>query len=104
MYAIIETGGKQYRVSEGDTLYLERLPDQAEATVTFDRVLAVGAGKDLQVGSPVVEGSQVVARVVEHGRGKKLRIFTYKSKKNVRRRAGHRQSFTKVRIEQIKSA
>lgn len=104
MYAIIETGGKQYRVAEGDVLYVERLPEQPDETVTFDRVLAVGSGKDLKVGAPVVEGSQVVARVIEHGRGKKLRIFTYKSKKNVRRRLGHRQAYTKVRIETIKPA
>ena len=102
MYAIIETGGKQYRVAEGDVLKVERLPVEADATVEFP-VLAVGEGRNLRLGTPRLDGARVVGRVVEHGRHKKILAFRYKSKKNVRRRRGHRQHFTKVRIEKIEA-
>ncbi|MGI6492988.1 MAG: 50S ribosomal protein L21 [Pelotomaculum sp.] len=103
MYAIIETGGKQYRVSEGDTLYVEKLPAQAGETVEIDRVLALVDGDNLKIGSPVVEGARVVLKVVRHGRGKKIIVFKYKAKKNYRRKQGHRQAFTEVTVEKIEA-
>jgi large subunit ribosomal protein L21 len=103
LYAIIETGGKQYRVSEGDTLYVEKLPAQAGETVEIDRVLALVDGDNLKIGSPVVEGARVVLKVVRHGRGKKIIVFKYKAKKNYRRKQGHRQAFTEVTVEKIEA-
>lgn len=103
MYAIIETGGKQYRVSEGDTLYIEKLPAQAGETVEIDRVLALVDGDNLKIGSPVVEGARVVLKVVRHGRGKKIIVFKFKAKKNYRRKQGHRQAFTQVTVEKIEA-
>ena len=103
MYAIIETGGKQYRVSEGDTLYIEKLPAHAGETVEIDRVLALVDGDNLKIGSPVVEGARVVLKVVRHGRGKKIIVFKFKAKKNYRRKQGHRQAFTQVTVEKIEA-
>ena len=103
MYAIIETGGKQYRVSEGDTLYVEKLPVEAGETVEIDRVLALVDGENLKIGSPVVEGAKVVLKVVRHGRGRKIIVFKYKPKKNYRRKQGHRQAFTEVTVEKIEA-
>lgn len=103
MYAIIETGGKQYRVSEGDTLYIEKLPAQADETVEIDRVLALVDGDNVKVGSPLVDGARVVLKVVRHGRGKKIIVFKYKAKKNYRRKQGHRQAFTQVTVEKIEA-
>ena len=103
MYAIIETGGKQYRVQEGDVLFLEKLSSEEGQTVVFDRVLAVSEGEELKVGTPVVEGASVTARVLGHGKGKKIIVFKYKPKKNYRRKQGHRQPYTKVQIEKIKA-
>lgn len=103
MYAIIEAGGKQYRVAEGDVVDVERVAAEPEGTVAFERVLAVGEGDGLRVGAPTVEGARVVGRVVEHGRGRKIRVFKYRPKKNYRRRIGHRQPYTRVRIEAIES-
>ena len=101
MYAIIETGGKQYKVQEGDVIYIEKL-DAAECdTVTFDRVLAVGGGDNLKVGSPYVAGAAVTGKVEKHGRGRKIIVFKYKPKKNYRKKQGHRQPFSKVTIEKI---
>ncbi|MFO7245430.1 MAG: 50S ribosomal protein L21 [Thermaerobacter sp.] len=102
MYAIIETGGKQYRVSEGDVVIVERLDADPDAAVEFP-VLAVGAGAGLKVGTPLVEGARVTGRVLGHGRANKVLAFRYKSKKNVRRRRGHRQHYTRVRIEKIQA-
>jgi len=102
MYAIIETGGKQYRVAEGDVVTVERLAAEPDAAVEFP-VLAVGRGADLQVGTPRVESARVTGRVLGHGRGPKVIAFRYKAKKNVRRRRGHRQAFTRVRIEKIEA-
>lgn len=102
MYAIIETGGKQYRVAEGDVVTVERLAAEPDAAVEFS-VLAVGQGADLKVGMPQVEGARVTGRVLEHGRARKVMAFRYKAKKNVRRRRGHRQAFTRVRIEKIQA-
>lgn len=103
MYAIIETGGKQYRVSEGDTLYIEKLPAQAEETVEIDRILALVDGDNVKIGSPLVDGAKVVLKVVRHGRGKKIIVFKYKAKKNYRRKQGHRQAFTQVTVEKIEA-
>ncbi|MCD7928845.1 MAG: 50S ribosomal protein L21 [Clostridiales bacterium] len=101
MTAIIVTGGKQYKVAEGDTLFIEKLPVEAGDTVTFDQVLAVIDGDNATFGTPVVEGASVEASVVKNGKGKKIRIFKYKPKKGYRKRQGHRQPYTKVTIGKI---
>ena len=101
MHAIIETGGKQYKVAEGDTLFIEKLPVEAGEAVTFDKVLAVIDGENVTVGTPVVEGAKVDASVVKNGKGKKIIVFKYKPKKGYRRKQGHRQPYTKVTIGKI---
>ncbi|MBN2899442.1 MAG: 50S ribosomal protein L21 [Clostridia bacterium] len=101
MYAIIETGGKQYRVQEGDTLFVEKLNHAEGETVKFDRVLVVSGAEGLSVGTPVVEGATVEGTVVENGKAKKVIVYKYKSKKDYRNKNGHRQPFTKVKIEKI---
>ena len=101
MHAIIEAGGKQYKVAEGDTLFIEKLPAEAGDAVTFRKVLAVIDGDKLTVGTPVVEGAKVDASVVKNGRGKKVIVFKYKPKKGYRRKQGHRQPYTKVTIGKI---
>lgn len=101
MYAIIKTGGKQYKVSEGDEIIIEKLEVEENSTVTFEEVLGIFDGENVKVGKPVVEGAKVTATVVKNGKGPKIRIFKYKHKTNYRRRAGHRQPFTKVKIEKI---
>ncbi|MDK2918037.1 MAG: large subunit ribosomal protein [Candidatus Petromonas sp.] len=101
MYAIIETGGKQYRVQEGDTLFVEKLEAAAGDSVDFDKVLAVSKEGNLSVGAPYVEGAKVSATVVEQGKGPKIIVFKYKPKKDYRRKQGHRQPYTKVKIEKI---
>ena len=101
MHAIIETGGKQYKVAEGDTLFIEKLPVEAGEAVTFDKVLAVIDGENVTVGTPVVEGAKVDASVVKNGKGKKIIVFKYKPKKGYRRKQGHRQPYTKVTINKI---
>jgi large subunit ribosomal protein L21 len=101
MTAIIVTGGKQYKVAEGDTLFIEKLPVEAGDTVKFDQVLALLDGDKATFGTPVVEGASVEASVVKNGKGKKIRIFKYKPKKGYRKRQGHRQPYTKVTIGKI---
>lgn len=101
MTAIIVTGGKQYKVAEGDTLFIEKLPVEAGDTVKFDQVLAVLGDDEATFGTPVVEGASVEASVVKNGKGKKIRIFKYKPKKGYRKRQGHRQPYTKVTIDKI---
>ena len=101
MKAVIVTGGKQYTVSEGDVLFIEKLNAEAEATVKFEQVLAVLDGENTKVGTPVVEGAYVEAKVVKNGKGKKLTIFRYKAKKNEKKKMGHRQPYTKVEITKI---
>ena len=96
MYAIIATGGKQYKVSEGDTIYVEKLDAPVDEIVTFPVLML--SGETIAVGNPTVEGACVTGKIVQHGRGEKIRILKYKSKKNYRRKAGHRQAFTKVEI------
>ena len=101
MYAVIKTGGKQYSVKVGDTLFVEKLNAEADSEVTFDQVLAVGEEGAVKVGAPVVEGASVTAKVVKNGKGKKLNIITYRPKKGSARRMGHRQPYTKVEITAI---
>ncbi|GIP60769.1 50S ribosomal protein L21 [Paenibacillus woosongensis] len=103
MYAIIETGGKQYRVQEGDVLYIEKLNAEDGASVTFDRVLAVSKGDGLVAGTPVVAGASVTAKVEKHGKGRKVVVYKYKPKKNYHKKQGHRQPYTKVTIEKIQA-
>ena len=101
MQAIIVTGGKQYAVCEGDTLFIEKLDIEAGEAVTFDTVLAIVDGENTKFGAPVVEGAKVEAKVVKNGKGKKVRIFKYNPKKGYRKRQGHRQPYTKVEIAKI---
>ena len=100
MYAIIATGGKQYRVSEGDVLYIEKIDAEVDSTVSFD-VLLVENNGDVKVGTPVVEGVKVEGKVEAQTRGEKIIVFKYKAKKNYRRKQGHRQPYTKVEITKI---
>lgn len=101
MYAIIETGGKQYKVQEGDILSVEKLDVEEGQTVEITRVLAVVKEGEVIVGKPVVDGAKAVLKVLEHGKGEKVLIFKYKPKKNSRRTRGHRQPYTKVTVEKI---
>ncbi|HOB36684.1 MAG TPA: 50S ribosomal protein L21 [Candidatus Avimonas sp.] len=101
MYAVIETGGKQYKVQSGDILFVEKLDAGEEALVTFDKVLAVHTGRTLKVGNPYVKGASVEARVLKNGKGRKITVFTYRPKKGSKRTVGHRQPYTKVQIETI---
>lgn len=101
MYAIIETGGKQYKVQEGDVLFIEKLDVEAGADVEFDQVLAVSNGSELTIGTPVVEGAKVSATVEKNGKAKKIIIYKYKAKKDYRKKQGHRQPYTKVVINKI---
>ena len=103
MHAIIVTGGKQYKVSEGETLFIEKLPNEAGDTVTFDQVLAILDGDKATIGAPTVSGATVEASVVKNGKGKKIRIFKYNPKKGYRKRQGHRQPYTKVQISAVKA-
>lgn len=101
MYAIVETGGKQYRVQEGDVIYVEKLEADVGDTVVLDRVLAVSKDSGFTAGTPYVAGASVRAKVEKHGRGRKIIVFKYKPKKNYRRKQGHRQPYTKLLIEKI---
>ncbi len=100
MYAIIETGGKQYRVENGDVIYVEKLDAQVDSEVTFDKVVAV-SDKSLKVGKPYVKDAFVKGTVLKNGKGKKVTVFTYKPKKGSSRKMGHRQPYTKVQITEI---
>jgi len=101
MFAIIETGGKQYKVQEGDVLFIEKLQAVEGDNVTFDRVIALGKSDGFVAGTPVVEGASVSAKVEKHVKGEKVIVFKYKPKKNYRKKQGHRQPYTKVIIEKI---
>lgn len=101
MYAIIETGGKQYKVQEGLVLKVEKIDGNVHDEVEFPKVLAVIDQDNVKVGTPYVEGAVVKGRILEHGKGKKIIVFKYKPKKNYRRKQGHRQPFTRVLIEKI---
>jgi large subunit ribosomal protein L21 len=101
MYAVIETGGKQYKVQEGDVVFVEKLDAEDGATVTFDKVLAVSNEGNVTFGKPLVDNASVSAKVLGQGKNKKIIVFKYKPKKGYRRKAGHRQPFTKLQIEKI---
>jgi large subunit ribosomal protein L21 len=101
MYAIIATGGKQYKVQEGDVIFVEKLDTEANSTVEFKEVVALSADGNLSVGKPFVEGASVVGKVLSQGKEKKIIIFKYKPKKDYRKKQGHRQPYTKVQIEKI---
>ena len=103
MYAVVVTGGKQYRVQEGDVLYVEKLEADVETSIELGDVLALGKEDGLVVGTPVVEGAKVFAKVLEQGKAKKVIVFKYKRKKDYRRKQGHRQPFTKLQIEKIEA-
>ena len=104
MYAVIETGGKQYHVKEGDEIFIEKLDVNADDTVVFDKVVAVNNDSALTVGAPYVAGAAVEAKVIKNGKAKKITVFTYKPKKaSSHRKQGHRQPYTKVRIDAIKA-
>ena len=102
MYAVIETGGKQYKVANGDVIYVEKLDVNEDETVSFDKVIAVSSEEgDMTVGTPFVENAVVTGKVLKNGKGKKITVFTYKPKKGSARKMGHRQPYTKVQIENI---
>ena len=101
MFAVIESGGKQHRVEEGEILRLEKLAAGPGETVTFDRVLLIAQGDDIKVGKPFVDGGEVTAEVVGEGRGEKITVIKFKRRKNYHRKQGHRQSYTKVRVTGI---
>lgn len=101
MYAVIETGGKQYKVQEGETVFVEKLAAEAGDTVTIDKVLVVSNGDDVKVGAPYVDGATVTASVVKNGKEKKIIVYKYKSKKGYHKKQGHRQPYTKLEIQKI---
>ena len=101
MFAIIETGGKQYKVNEGDIIFVEKLNASEGETVTFDSVKAISLGEGFKVGAPTVEGASVTGKVLANGKGKKIYVMKYKAKKNEKKKIGHRQPYTKVQIESI---
>ena len=101
MYAVIETGGKQYKVSEGDVIYVEKLDVEAGADIAFDKVLLIGEGSDVKVGAPVVDGVSVAGKVIKNDKAKKVVVYKYKPKKGYHKKQGHRQPYTKVKIEKI---
>ena len=101
MFAVIKTGGKQYKVAQGDILYIEKLDVEADSTVTFDEVVALQNDKELVVGAPLVAGATVTAKAIKNGKGKKITVFTYRPKKDSKRKMGHRQPYTKVQINEI---
>lgn len=103
MYAVLVTGGKQYRVQEGDVLFVEKLIADVDSTVELTEILALGTDEGIKIGTPVVEGAKVVAKVVAQGKAKKVIVFKYKSKKDYRRKNGHRQPYTKLIIEKIEA-
>lgn len=101
MYAIIRTGGKQFRVTPGDTLKVPSIAADVGDTVTIEEVLLGGADEDVKVGAPLLDGASVQAEIVAHGRGEKITVFKWKRRKNYRRKQGHRQGFTEIRIDAI---
>ena len=101
MYAVIKTGGKQYRVQQGDVIFVEKIDTQADEAVTFEEVLLVGDGETAKIGTPVVEGAKVEGKVLAQVTAKKIVVYKYKAKKNERKKQGHRQPYTKVEITAI---
>ncbi len=104
MYAVIKTGGKQYRVMQGEYLRVEKLDADVDSNVTFDQVLMVGEGEDVTVGAPIVDGATVSAKVRSHGRGKKVRIIKFRRRKHHMKRQGHRQHYTEIEITGISAS
>lgn len=104
MYAIVETGGKQYRVSEGDVIAVEKLDAKTGDKITLEKILVFSDGDRMDIGNPYVEGVSIQTTVLENGKGKKVVVFKFKSKKNYRKKRGHRQPYTKLKIETIASA
>jgi large subunit ribosomal protein L21 len=104
MYAVVATGGKQYKIKEGETLRIEKVDGNVGDAFTFDQVLLVADGESLAVGQPMIEGASVSARIVEQGKEKKILVFKYKRRKRYRRKQGHRQPFTSVKIDKIANA
>lgn len=103
MYAVVETGGKQYKVQPGDVIFVEKMEASEGETVKLDRVLMVSKDDGIVIGNPVVEGASVTAKVIKNGKGPKIMVFKYKPKKNYRRRQGHRQPYTKLQIEAVEA-
>lgn len=103
MYAVIATGGKQYRVSEGDVIFVEKLAGEVDEAVVFDNVLTVVRDGDVQVGAPYLAGAKVTGKVLKQGKDKKILVYKYKSKANYRRKQGHRQPYTKIAIDKIEA-
>jgi large subunit ribosomal protein L21 len=103
MYAIVECGGKQFKVEQGNTIYVEKVSAEIGDTVELDKVFLVSGDNGVTVGAPFVNGAKVTAKVVDHGRDKKIIVFKYKSKKNYHKKQGHRQPFTKLQIESIQA-
>ena len=101
MFAVIQTGGKQYKVNEGDEIFVEKLNVEDGETITFDEVLAISGENGFVAGTPTVAGAKVTAKVLKNGKAKKIYVMTYKSKKNEKKKNGHRQPYTKVKIETI---
>ena len=101
MYAVVSTGGKQYRVQEGKILKIEKIPGEVGTEVSFDQVLMYSDGEDVKIGRPVVENAVVNGHIMEQGKGKKILVFKYKRRKRFRRKQGHRQQYTAVKIESI---
>lgn len=101
MYAVVECGGKQYRVSPGQTIVVEKMAVETGQEVALDRVLLVSGDEGTRIGAPLVEGARVIAKAVAHGKKKKIMVFKYKAKKNIRKRYGHRQPYTQLLIEAI---
>ena len=103
MYAVIKTGGKQYRVSEGDVLRVEKLPQEKGAAIEFDEVLMVKTDKDVKIGTPLVDGGKVTASVEGHGRGEKVEILKFRRRKHHMKRMGHRQDYTEIKVTGIQA-
>ena len=101
MYAVIKTGGKQYRVAPGEKIKIEQIPADVGSQITLDQVLMVGEGESVRVGNPLVAGATVIATVVSHGRGEKVRIFKLRRRKHYQRTQGHRQNYTEIRVDTI---
>ncbi len=101
MYAVIETGGKQYRVQEGDVIFVEKIDTEEGQTVDLSKVLLISNDGEVKIGKPYVDGAKVEAKVLEHGKGRKVIVFKYKPKKNYKKKQGHRQPYTKLQIEKI---
>lgn len=104
MYAVVEIGGRQYKVQEGDVVFIDKISAQESEEITFDNVLAVSSEDTMIFGKPRIENAGVSAKVIGHGRAKKIIVFKYKPKKNYKRKQGHRQDYTKIQIEKISFA